>query len=339
MTARNVSTLQQIETWYEAHPPRLACTAGTREEFEVWRGKARARVRSLLGLDRLEAEEQAPVNVERTEEFEEEAYRAEKLYVQTQGDMWVPSWVLVPKTGWPPFPTVLCFPGHGMSKDILIGRPTSEKEQELLEQFKGDYGKRFAERGYLAFCPDTRAWGERGEEHDCGQVTVNALAVGQVLGGLRIWDHLRCLDYLVTREDVDSGRIGATGLSMGCEHTMYVSALDDRISAAVLSCCLRDLRREIHKRFHCICSYVPDLFTWFDWSDIACLIAPRPALIQQGVQDTIPTDLVQSAEQKMRSAYALWDFSEGLGTDYFAGGHEFHFPPAALWMDRWLKQE
>jgi hypothetical protein len=161
--------------------------------------------------------------------------------------------------------------------------------------------------------------------------------IGQVLTGLRIWDHLRSLEYLVTRPDVDGERIGVVGLSMGEEHAMYVAALDDRVQASVLSCCMRQLRPEIKDKVHCICSYVPGLFAVADWPDICALIAPRPVLVEQGIHDYVPMDLVRLGEAKMRRAYELAGVPERIDTDYFEGGHQFSGRKAFAWMDRWLK--
>jgi dienelactone hydrolase len=336
MTERNLSTANQTRDWYARHPPGMSFSAGTPEEFELWRESARGKLASLLGLDRLREEEGRFVEAEKDETFEADGYTAEKVYLRSQEDMWVPSWVLVPKDKEPPYPAILCLHGHAMSKDVMIGRPKSEEEEKFLKQFRGDYGRRFAEAGYLCFCPDARGFGERHEEHGCQQVYANAVMVGRVLQGLRVWDHLRGLEYVASRKDVDRGRIGAVGFSMGCEHVMYLAVLDERIRACVLSCCMRSLREEIHDRVHCICSYVPDLFRYFDWSDIGCLIAPRAALVQQGIRDQVPMKLVEAAVGKMRTAYALSGDAGKVGTDFFDGGHEFRFEAALEWIDRWI---
>ena len=47
-------------------------------------------------------------------------------------------------------------------------------------------------------------------------------------------EHRRALDYLATRDDIDVGRIGALGFSQGAMHTLYLGAVDPRVSAAVV---------------------------------------------------------------------------------------------------------
>ena len=330
---RNTSTLTQLRAWYEANPAGCrfdAASVTNRAEFTTWQAEARARLRALLGFEELE-ETRCPTEAEVVERIEEEHYTGERLLVRVQQDMWVPAWMLVPKsTG--PHPTVLCLHGHGMSKDVVIGRPRAEEEQGLIDFHRGDYGRRFAEAGYAVFCPDARGFGERDEGQGCAHIGQNALAVGQVLTGLRLWDHLRCFEYVLSRPEVDADRVGAAGLSMGCEHSMYLAALDERVRFSILSCCLRDLRDEVHESCHCRCSYIPDLFRWFDWTDIVCMSAPRPVLIQQGLQDYIPMPLVESALIKVRRAYGLTDAEGLVGSDFFTGGHEFNFTGALNWL-------
>ena len=47
-----------------------------------------------------------------------------------------------------------------------------------------------------------------------------------------VWDIVILLDYLETRPDVDSARIGITGVSLGGMHSWLAAALDERIAAA-----------------------------------------------------------------------------------------------------------
>ncbi len=48
-----------------------------------------------------------------------------------------------------------------------------------------------------------------------------------------IWEGIRAIDYLLSREDVDPERIGVTGFSGGGTITSYISAFDDRVKVSV----------------------------------------------------------------------------------------------------------
>lgn len=47
-------------------------------------------------------------------------------------------------------------------------------------------------------------------------------------------EHRRALDYLATRDDIDATRFGSLGFSQGAMHALYLSAVDSRMSTAVI---------------------------------------------------------------------------------------------------------
>src|SRR5690625_4009691 len=51
-----------------------------------------------------------------------------------------------------------------------------------------------------------------------------------------VWDGIRAVDYLLTRDEVDPERLGITGRSGGGTQTAYIAALDDRLVAAAPEC-------------------------------------------------------------------------------------------------------
>lgn len=48
-----------------------------------------------------------------------------------------------------------------------------------------------------------------------------------------VWDVMHVIDYLETRSDVDKGKIGLTGISLGGMITWLTAALDERVAVAV----------------------------------------------------------------------------------------------------------
>ena len=47
-----------------------------------------------------------------------------------------------------------------------------------------------------------------------------------------VWDLMRLLDYLSTRDDVDTSRVGATGISLGGMHAWLWAAADERVTSS-----------------------------------------------------------------------------------------------------------
>ena len=187
-----------------------------------------------------------------------------------------------------------------MSKDILAGVPRDEAERERMELLRGDFAAKFARAGFLTIAPDAAGFGERIEEaslgqtrNNCQHLSVNALSLGMSLQGIRVWEILQALDYLGGRPDVQPDRIAVAGLSMGCEHAMYVAALDERVRASVLSCGPRAIIPDAKHISWCACLFSPGIFNEMDWPDITALIAPSPIQLQFGDVDYIPLDLAR----------------------------------------------
>src|SRR5260370_25685686 len=58
---------------------------------------------------------------------------------------------------------------------------------------------------------------------------------GDTSSRLQVWDAVRSLDYLAAHPMVDPQRLASTGQSGGATLTMLLAAVDDRLSAAVVS--------------------------------------------------------------------------------------------------------
>ena len=100
-----------------------------------------------------------------------------------------------------------------------------------------------AQRGFAVLAIDPIGQGERKqfaripnfkaaptEEHNL--VGKQLLPVGEDLFSWMVWDAIRALDYLVSRPEVDPKRIGAHGNSGGGTLTIWLTAIDDRVSWA-----------------------------------------------------------------------------------------------------------
>jgi dienelactone hydrolase len=126
------------------------------------------------------------------------------------------------------FPVVICLHGTGGSKD-------AEAIKSLLY--------RFSKLGFMAVGIDARYHGERVKAVPGHNFYVEAIikawqnknAAKQEHPFLfdTVYDLWRLLDYLTTRADVDSTRMGMMGISMGGIETWMAASVDTRIKVAV----------------------------------------------------------------------------------------------------------
>src|SRR5206468_2242020 len=82
--------------------------------------------------------------------------------------------------------------------------------------------------GYVVLCPDYPSFGDYPYDFKKSHY-----ASGTMKG---IFNHMRCVDLLQGREEVDPQRIGVIGHSLGGHNAMFVAVFDPRIKVIVASC-------------------------------------------------------------------------------------------------------
>ena len=187
----------------------------------------------------------------------------------------IPAFFARPK-GAGPFPVILYNHSHG-------GCYEAGKE-ELLKpapyMTHPGYADVLTGMGFCVFCIDHWCFGERSGRSE-SSVFKEMLWKGEYLWGRMIYDSLRALDYVCSRPDVDTERIGTLGMSMGSTMAWWLAALDERIKVCVDICCL---------------------------TDYDALIAPRPHLGTVGMYDALtPPEGVDRIQREVEAVYRRHD--------------------------------
>jgi acetyl esterase/lipase len=91
------------------------------------------------------------------------------------------------------------------------------------------HARELAERGYIVIAPDFPSFGDQKDYN----FDTDRYQSGTMKG---IFNHMRCVDLLQSRDDVDPNNIGVIGHSLGGHNSIFVAAFDDRIKVAVSSC-------------------------------------------------------------------------------------------------------
>jgi hypothetical protein len=158
----------------------------------------------------------------------------------------------------------------------------------------------------------------------CQPSAGGALLVGQTMIGWRVWDVMRTLDYIATRQELDSGRIGCMGISGGGTVTLFSAALDQRIRVAMVSGYLNTFRDSIGSLSHCIDNYVPGILQWAEMHDVAGLIAPRPLFVESGEKDNIfPIKASLASFARVREIYRVFGAEDRVEQEVFPDEHLF----------------
>lgn len=102
------------------------------------------------------------------------------------------------------------------------------------------FGLQLARRGYVTLCPRCFLWANGDRRffwwHARRQVWRLRKRLGPVMGMAKMLHDARVgLDLLCGLPEVDAGRIGAVGHSLGAKQVLYLAALDDRVRVAVSS--------------------------------------------------------------------------------------------------------
>lgn len=275
----------------------------------------------LYGLLGKLPDRERPIAVEVLATEEKDGVIIQKLLFDLNGLELVPAYFSKPKNATGKLPVVLFNHSHFGQYEVgknefVIGR----KEMQ-----SPPYAIALAKEGYAGLCLDSWGFGERSGRTEL-DLFKEMLWKGQVLFGMMVYDNLRALDYLVSRDDIDKDRIATMGMSMGSTMAWWLAALDERIKVCVDLNCLTDFHTLMEQgdlRLHGIYYYVPDLLNHFSTSDINALISPRPHLGLAGEFDPLtPLEGLKIIDENLKAVYAEDGAPEAWKLNIYPVAHE-----------------
>ncbi len=214
-----------------------------------------------------------------------------------------------------------------------------------LGQFHLPYYKdwiyHMARKGYLVMFIDDPHVGKRKAGHS-GLYGIASAAGTQVMG-IQVFDALRALDYLLTRQDVDPGRIGISGLCQGSEQTWLVAALDDRFKV-VSPVCGTTTYQWWARMPHFLgvslsdpSPYVEGILRHTEWDEINACIAPRPLLIASNSGDNWwPKPGFDKVVATLRRTYAMYNAPDHFDVVWDQRSHSM--TPFTTEIDAWFEK-
>lgn len=272
--------------------------------------------------------ERAPLNPRITGTLQGKGYRVEKIILETRPAFHLTANLYLPDTP-PPWPAVLVPCGH--SHD---GKAAGQYQLVCML---------LARHGMAAMCYDPIGQGERYQMLDLAReravfedaphvkvphpnvrllcttehtmTAISCALIGANVAQFRIWDGMRVMDYLQSRQDILAGRIGCTGNSGGGTETAYLMALDDRILAAAPGCYLTTFRKLIETKGpqDGEQNIFGQIAFGMDEADYCVMRAPKPTLICAGTRDaTFDFNGTMDVFREAKRFYSRLGFSDHL---------------------------
>ena len=139
-----------------------------------------------------------------------------------------------------------------------------------------------ARQGFTVLFIDDPRTGRRQSPH--AGLYATAAAAGRPVAGVQVFDVLRGFDYLLTRTDVDSGKIGIAGLGEGALQAYLAAALEERLQFVATVGGTTTYAALIQAAAQSNSPIAPSVFVagildFADMDRIAACLAPRSVLI------------------------------------------------------------
>ncbi len=268
-------SLAETQTYLEARlPPMPAVTSA-----EAWEKEAERMRKEMLErvVYRGEAARwrDAPLRVEWLDTIPGgPAYHIKKLRYEALPGFWVPALLYEPEKLTGKVPAVLNVNGHDAN-----GKASPYKQIRCIN---------LAKRGMLALNVEWLNMGQlRGTNYDHGRMNQLDLCGTSGLAPFYL-DMRRGLDMLLSLEHTDPARVAVTGLSGGGWQTIFLSALDPRVTLSnpvagysAYGTRIRDHYKDLGDSEQTPC----DMATVADYTHLTAMRAPRPTLLTYNDKD------------------------------------------------------
>jgi len=286
----------------EAARAELAPLTAMCPDSDSWMARSatiRAGILKGAGLDPLPV--RSSLNAVAGAERAHEGYLVQNLRFESLPGFHVTGTLYRPASGAGPFAGVLLPHGHFRGPDGGRFQPELQVIAATL-----------ARSGAVVFAYDMVGWGESTQFPHKHPAALT----------LQLWNSIRALDYLESRDDIDRTRLAATGASGGGTQTFLLAAVDDRIAVSVPV-----VQVSAHFFGGCECESGMPIHEGEGYktnnAEIAALAAPRPQLIVSDGKDW--TQNVPEVEFPfIRRIYSLLGAEDRVANAHFANeGHDY----------------
>jgi len=268
-----------------------------------------------------------------------DGYRIEKIIYESFPDHHVTANLYIPD-GKGKFPAALLFCGHENESKATV----SYQKTAIL----------FATHGFVVFVIDPISQSERfqltdnsGKPLTRGGTTAHTLLneesnlLGTSTPADELWDNIRGLDYLETRPEVDTSRIGCLGNSGGGMQTIYFAGFEKRVKVFAPCSYLANRERTLEMSGPADgCAQIPgEGQAYLELSDYLIAAAPKPVLILAGRYDFIDYTGTLVAYNELQKIDVSLHQPQKVQLFTYDDGHGISKPKreaAVAWFRKWL---
>ena len=168
----------------------------------------------------------SPLNARVIGQVDSATFKRDKVVYSADGSR-IPALVALPKSGASRHPVIVLVDGIGGWKERWWTPTSWNRGRVLIDSLLA--------AGFAVAMADAPASGERTFENDfvTAESFVGNLPKWRNMGVKNAIETRRLIDYLASRPDIDSTRIGMLGLSHGGMMTFALAAIDRRVKGAV----------------------------------------------------------------------------------------------------------
>jgi hypothetical protein len=255
-----------------------------------------------------------PLNARITKSIKKDDYRIENIIYESQPGYYVTSSLFIPgelKDG--KGPAIIYCSGHSDNgyrayQSILIN---------------------LVKKGFIVFAFDPIGQGERLQyynpatgksrfkypSYEHSYAGAQLFITGNTMARNFVWDGIRAVDYLLTRKEVDPGRIGITGRSGGGTQSAYIAAFDDRIKAVAPENYFTNFTRlfESMGPQDAEQNFFYGVKRGIDMADLLLVRAPKPALMITTSRDMFPIQGALETKSEVTSIYKAYGKTKNFG--------------------------
>jgi cephalosporin-C deacetylase-like acetyl esterase len=331
--------MQEMNSLSAQRKAELDASLASVELTEQRQQKLREGYRMLLG----DLPEKTPLNPDIVRTLEMEGYNIDVLSYKSRPDHHVTANFYYPTTDDGPWPGILFTCGHyppakaasilqnlcillvNHGFAVLIVDPICQGERyQIIDPATGQ----------LQFV------GESGTKQHT-RLDVGAMLTGTSVVAYELWDNLRGIDYLCTRPEVDTARIGCTGSSGGGAQATYLSAYDERIKVAAVNSYIMNeptLYGTIGPQTGSQNLSYEGLFG-IDHPEYITMFAPKPFMILCGTEDFFDIEGTRETHTEAVEVYERLGVPEKMGYFEYEDGHGYSLPKreaATRWFRTWF---